>query len=122
MQFEAVSTRPFIGAKDFALSKAFYAAIGFTVTEIQANFCVCTNQSVVFYLQDYFVKDWIDNTMLFIEVTDVQQCYQDLKALDLPSKFKGARLSPIREEPWGKECFLHDPSGILWHFGTFTTI
>jgi hypothetical protein len=59
--------------------------------------------------------------MLFIEVTDVQQCYQDLKALDLPSKFKGVRLTPIREEPWGKECFLHDPSGILWHFGSFTT-
>jgi hypothetical protein len=121
MRFEAVSTRPFIGAKDFALAKAFYAAIGFTVTEIQPDFCVCANQSVIFYLQDYFVKDWIDNTMLFIEVTDVQQCYQDLKALDLPSKFKGVRLTPIREEPWGKECFLHDPSGILWHFGSFTT-
>jgi len=20
---------------------------------------------------------------------------------------------------WGKECFVHDPSGILWHIGEF---
>jgi len=25
----------------------------------------------------------------------------------------------IGTEYWGKECFLHDPSGILWHFGEF---
>lgn len=22
-------------------------------------------------------------------------------------------------EHWGRECFVHDPSGILWHFGEF---
>ncbi|PZO24508.1 MAG: glyoxalase, partial [Flavobacteriaceae bacterium] len=26
---------------------------------------------------------------------------------------------PIRNHDWGRECFLHDPSGILWHFGEF---
>ena len=40
-------------------------------------------------------------------------------ALDLPSKYNSVRLTPIREYDWGKECFLHDPSGILWHIGEF---
>ncbi len=27
---------------------------------------------------------------------------------------------PIQKYDWGKECFLHDPSGILWHIGEFS--
>ncbi|MDQ3111085.1 MAG: glyoxalase, partial [Bacteroidota bacterium] len=27
------------------------------------------------------------------------------------------KLVPIRNNDWGRECFVHDPSGILWHFG-----
>lgn len=119
MQLQALSTRPFIGARNFERSSEFYTALGFDVQVIEAGFAVCTNQKVQFYLQDYYVKDWIDNTMIFIEVEDVDECYRQLAALDLPGRFKGARLSPIKNDTWGKECFLHDPSGILWHFGAF---
>lgn len=119
MHIKANSTRPFIGAKDIALSAAFYTAIGFDVISVAPKLYLCSNQKVQFYLQDYYIKDWIDNTMLFIEVEDVDQCFQQLAALDLPGRFKGARLTPIRDETWGRECFLHDPSGILWHFGSF---
>jgi len=58
--------------------------------------------------------------MMSIEVADVHKCYDDLKALDLPEKFKAARLTPIKAETWGLECFLHNPSGNHWHFGSFT--
>ncbi|WP_316789781.1 hypothetical protein [Pedobacter frigoris] len=81
---------------------------------------VFKTEGIAFYLQDAYVKDWIDNTMIFIEVADVDQYYQELLALDLPARYKDVRLSPIRVDYWGKECFLHDPSGVLWHFGTFT--
>lgn len=119
MQIVSLSTRPFIGAKDYALSTNFYEAMGFTVTEVGPDLSVCVNQQVVFYLQNYYNKDWIENTMLFIEVEDLDKCHQDLMALDLPNTFNGARLSGIKKEEWGRECFLHDPSGILWHFGHF---
>ncbi len=72
-----------------------------------------------FYLQKYYAKDWVDNTMVFGEVDDVDRYHAELKALDLPSKYEGVRLTGIRREDWGAECFLHDPSGILWHFGVF---
>ena len=70
-------------------------------------------------MQDAYVKDWVDNTMVFLEVDDVARYYDEILALDLPSKYEGVRIVPIRNHPWGRECFLHDPSGILWHIGEF---
>jgi len=40
-----------------------------------------------FYLQDADVKDWIDNTMVFMEVEDVDQWWNELSALNLPVKY-----------------------------------
>jgi hypothetical protein len=58
--------------------------------------------------------------MVFMEVDDVDRFWDDLVALDLTSKYEHVRLTPVRVMPWGKECFVHDPSGILWHFGEFS--
>jgi hypothetical protein len=74
-----------------------------------------------FYLQNAYVKDWIDNTMVFMEVENVDQFWDQLVTLQLPSKYEQVKLVPIRELDWGKECFVHDPSGILWHFGAFNS-
>lgn len=57
--------------------------------------------------------------MVFVEVENVAHFYSTLQSLELHEKFSGARLDDIRVEAWGRECFLHDPSGILWHFGEF---
>lgn len=119
MQHNAVSIRPFIGAKDYELSRSFYREIGFTEKELSPDMCLFTTGQLGFYLQDAYVSDWIDNTMIFLEVDDAGRYYKELEALDLPSKYKGVRLSPTRQYDWGRECFLHDPSGILWHFGEF---
>ena len=65
-----------------------------------------------------YVQDWIDNTMVFAEVDDVDSFWDHLQTLDLTA-YPNARLQPIRHENWGSECFVHDPSGVLWHFGSF---
>lgn len=113
------SIRPFIGARDYELSRGFYRALGFTETVIDAGMSVFALGPVAFYLQRAYVKDWIDNTMVFVEVEDVQAFWDDLVARDLPAQFPGARITPIRTYDWGRECFVHDPSGVLWHFGEF---
>ncbi|MET3980060.1 catechol 2,3-dioxygenase-like lactoylglutathione lyase family enzyme [Mucilaginibacter sp. UYP25] len=119
MEHKGISLRPFIGAKDFKISRSFYRDLGFEETVLSHNMSVFKSGTLSFYLQDFYVKDWIDNTMLFMEVDDVERFWQELVALDLPGKHKNVRLTPIRTEPWGKECFVHDPSGVLWHFGEF---
>lgn len=119
MKPKAISIRPFIGAKNFEISSLFYRELGFDEVALSAGFSVFKQGDLAFYLQDYYAKEWIENTMIFLEVENVQQYYNWLTTLNLSQKFEGVKLTPIRIESWGKECFLHDPSGILWHFGEF---
>jgi catechol 2,3-dioxygenase-like lactoylglutathione lyase family enzyme len=119
MEHRAKSIRPFIGAKDFELSRRFYRDLGFQESVISHNMSYFKTEAYGFYLQDAYVRDWIDNSMIFLEVDNVSRHWGELSALDLPTKYKGVKLTPIRVYDWGRECFLHDPSGILWHFGEF---
>ena len=113
------SIRPFIGSKDFATSRQFYTDFGFDETVLAPNFLVFQSGGFAFYLQDAYVKDWIDNSMLFLEVADTEAYHRQITSVGLPGKYPGVKVSDIREEYWGKEFFVHDPSGILWHIGEF---
>lgn len=119
MEHKAISIRPFIGAKDFEISRNFYRDLGFQETVLTYNMSVFNTGSIAFYLQDAYVKDWIDNTMIFLEVDNVERYWMELSALNLPARYQTVKLEAVRTEHWGRECFLHDPSGILWHFGEF---
>lgn len=120
MKQKTKSIRPFIGAENYEISRNFYKDLGFEEVILSSTLSLFQNKDIGFYLQDAYVKDWIDNTMIFVEVENVNQYWNELLALDLTSKYKKAKLVPIRSYDWGKECFLHDPSGILWHFGEFS--
>ncbi len=102
-------------------SRAFYRDLGFEEKVISHNMSLFTMAGLGFYLQDAYVKDWVDNTMLFLEVNDVEQFWKHLESLSLPEKYPTVRMTPIRKLDWGQECFVHDPSGILWHFGQFNS-
>lgn len=118
MKHNAKSIRPFIGTKDFEISRNFYRDLGFEEVTLGENMSVFKSGEMAFYLQNAYVKDWVDNTMIFMEVDDVARFYEELLNLDLTAKYN-VKITPIRHEDWGSECFLHDPSGILWHFGAF---
>lgn len=121
MQHKAKSIRPFIGAKDFKLSRNFYHDLGFQESILSATLSYFKTENLGFYLQDANVTDWIDNTMVFLEVDDVGRFWNELITLALTHKYESVRIVPIRENDWGRECFIHDPSGILWHIGEFYT-
>ncbi len=119
MEHKAKSIRPFIGAKDYEVSRSFYRDLGFEESAISDNMSYFKTEGLGFYLQNAYVQDWIDNTMIFLEVDNAERYWNELLTLNLPLKYLGVKLTPIRHLDWGKECFLHDPSGILWHFGEF---
>jgi hypothetical protein len=116
---KTISIRPFIGAKNYELSRNFYRDLGFTESILNHNMSYFKMDGLGFYLQDAYVQEWVDNSMIFLEVEDVGLYWKELLALNLTSKYEGIKLIPIREYDWGKECFIHDPSGILWHIGEF---
>lgn len=113
------SIRPFIGSQNFEISRNFYKDLGFEEIVLEPKLSLFRWKEISFYLQDAYVKDWIDNTMLFIEVDDADEFWNYLNDLQLTDKYPTAKLAPVRTMPWGKECFVHDPCGILWHFGEF---
>ena len=120
MNIQSKSVCPFIGSKNFAISRAFYQTLGFDETIIEPKMSLFSfKDKRVFYLQDAFVKDWIENTMLFWEVSDLEKVHGHVKSLNLEQKFSGARVSAIKNDVWGSEFFVNDPAGVLWHIGEF---
>lgn len=120
MKHQAKSVRTFIGAKNFEESRNFYKDLGFEESIISKGMSYFKIvETLGFYLQDYYVEDWINNSMIFVEVDNVEEYFLQLQNLNLQHKYKEVKLVPIRNENWGSECFLHDPAGVLWHFGAF---
>ena len=120
MKHNAKSIRAFIGALDFEESRLFYKELGFEESIISKDMSYLKiTDNLGFYLQNAYVEDWVNNSMIFLEVDNIEQYYNELHNLGLHNKYKDVKLIPIRNDDWGRECFLHDPSGILWHFGEF---
>ena len=119
MKQKIKSIRPFVGSENFEISSNFYKDLGFEEIILEPKLSLFKWNEIGFYLQDAYVKDWIENTMLFIEVENVEDFWQELLSLHLTEKYENVRVTPIRTMEWGKEFFVHDPSGILWHFGEF---
>jgi len=65
MNHKAISIRPFLGAKDFELSRSFYRDLGFEESVLTHDMSYFKTEGLGFYLQDAYVQDWIDNTMFF---------------------------------------------------------
>jgi hypothetical protein len=121
MKSTAISIRPFIGSKNYNTSRNFYNDLGFKEVVISEKMSYFSIGEFGFYLQDYYAKDWIDNSMVFLEFDDLEGNLKNIKSLGLTEKYDNVRLSEIKVNAWGNEFFLHDPSGILWHFGNFNT-
>jgi hypothetical protein len=120
MKSTAKSIRSFIGAKNYRESQAFYNDLGWQIVELGSDMClVKVNESLGFYLQDAYVEDWVNNSMIFLEVDDLDQYDAELATKNLPGKYPRVRISAIQNLDWGRELFLHDPSGVLWHIGQF---
>jgi catechol 2,3-dioxygenase-like lactoylglutathione lyase family enzyme len=120
MKYSSQSIRTFIGAKNYEESREFYRSLDFEEVVLSPKMCLFkVNEVLGFYLQDYYVKDWIDNSMVFLEVDDVEKCHADLLERGLDTKYKNVRFTDIKNLEWGRELFMHDPSGVLWHFGQF---
>ncbi|MFC5626382.1 glyoxalase [Algoriphagus winogradskyi] len=117
----AKSIRTFIGSKDYNESIRFYKVLGFEVKSLDPKMSLVTvTDKLAFYLQDAYLKTWCENSMIFLELeSDLESYWEAIKVLGLPDKFPGTKLSTIKHNDWGSEFFLHDPAGVLWHFGIF---
>ena len=116
---ESTGIMPFLGSLDYQRSRKFYSEIGFKVEEGEKYCKVKVNEHLSFWLQNYSNKQWLDNSMLFLDVADLIHLKNKLKELEIEERYKNVKISETKNYEWGNEFFMHDPSGILWHFCKF---
>jgi hypothetical protein len=109
------SARPFLPARDFESSRAFYECLGFNKL-LDADVAIFEVGSTSFILQRRFEKARAENCMMQLMVDDLDAWWQHIEGLDLAVRFGVPRPKPPAMQPWGLRVgYLVDPSGVLWH-------
>lgn len=112
--------RHWVGAKDFAVSHAFYEALGWTTTWTDGEgLAVLRLGDHRFMLQDHYEKKWNRNSMITIETPDPAGWQARAEAVLATGDFGAARVQPTADEGWAIVCHVWDPSGVLLHFARF---
>ncbi|MDP2019786.1 MAG: glyoxalase [Hydrogenophaga sp.] len=116
----ATEIKAFVPARDFALSRRFFADLGFTECSVGGGVASFSVDGCAFLLQDFYEKALAENLVMHVLVPDVGAWRAHVEAQDLAGRY-GARLTPVVEQPWGiTEFVLIDPSGVCWHIGQNT--
>ncbi len=104
-------------AKDFEISKSFYAALGFELTAGWGGTMDCQLGGAKFRLQNYFVKDWAENFMMKFDVDSVAKWHAHAKQIIDSGSFAHARYD-TPELIGGDTWIFHvwDPCGVLLIF------
>jgi len=110
------SPRAFVPAKDFALSKRFYDALGFTKTLDGDEIAIYKIGVGEFLLQPFYVAEHANNFMMQLMVDDLDAWWKRIEILNLPKRFGVRPPKPPAKQPWGLRVgYIWDPSGVLWH-------
>jgi hypothetical protein len=108
--------KAYVPAKDFEVSKRFYAALGFTMSDGwggTADFALGGSQ---FRLQDYYVADWANNFMIVMGVDDVDEWHRHATDVARAPGFETVRVAEIEPVGDNRVLHVHDPSGVLLVF------
>jgi len=109
--------RPMVPARDFALSQRFYAELGFEREFEQAGLAGFRLGPCAFLLQDFYVAQLADNSVLHLVLPDLAAFWQRIEADGLVARYAahGVRAEAPALRPWGLvDMTLIDPSGVLW--------
>ncbi len=120
MSLRVVELKPFVPARDFALSRRFYIDLGFSEASEVGGVAYFLHDAASFLLQDFYNKELAENLMLHLLVEDVDVWHERIASTGLPQKY-GVRQSEVIEQPWRMRDFtLSDPSGVLWRIAQNT--
>lgn len=110
--------RPFVPAEDFQQSLAFYTALGWrTLWSDGEGLALLSLGGRQLMLQDYYVKDWAENSMLVVEVADATAWYHHVVHVLAGGDHGNARVAEPQQQDWGAlVTYVWDPCGVLLHF------
>lgn len=121
LTLNSTDIRAFIPAKDYAVSKAFYLALGFELQYDDGSIALFASGDSHFYLQNAYLQEWAENTMLHLTIDDALACFEQVSGVIATGQFPGARVAPPKQQPYGAlVTHVHDPAGVLLHFAQWT--
>jgi hypothetical protein len=107
--------RPMVPAKDFEISKRFYVELGFSPRPLTDRLVEMQLGVFSFILQEYYVREWADNFVVHLTVSDLGLWWDHIMSLDLPVRY-GVKIKAPQSEDWAVVAGVTDPSGVLWRF------
>ena len=107
--------RPMVPARDFEISKRFYLELGFDPRPLTDRLVEMQLGVFSFILQGYYVREWADNFVVHVTVSDVGLWWDHIVSLDLPARY-GVKTKAPQSEGWAVVADVTDPSGVLWRF------
>jgi hypothetical protein len=107
--------RPMVPAKDFDTSKQFYIDLGFQPRPLADRLVEMRLGVFSFILQDYYVREWADNFVVHVTVSDIGAWWNHIVSLDLPARY-GVKIQAPESQGWAMIAGVTDPCGVLWRF------
>ncbi len=111
-----LSLEPFVpSGSNFEASKQLFLELGFTINWDAGDYIGFQRDASKFILQKYDNKEFAENFMLSVGVSNADEFWKEVKGKQLPEKF-GIRLGEPCNQPYGREVNIIDIAGVCWHF------
>ncbi len=111
-----LSIEPFVpSGSNFEGSKQFFQELGFAINWDAGDYIGFERDGCKFILQKYNNKDFAENFMVSVAVSNAEEFWKEVNEKELPQKF-GIRLGQPSQMPYGKEVNIIDLAGVCWHF------
>lgn len=111
-----LSLEPFIpSGPHFEEAKQLFLELGFTIRWDAGDYIGFDRDGCRFILQRYDNKEFAENLMISVQVSDVEAFHRMVLDKQLPERL-GIRLGAPNTQPYGKEVNLIDRAGVCWHF------
>ena len=111
-----ISLEPFIpSGSNFELSKRLFQELGFAISWDAGDYTGFHRDDCKFILQKYDNKNFAENLMLSISISNVDEFWNDLIEKKLAEKF-GIKIGKPTNQAYGREVNVIDLAGVCWHF------
>src|SRR5438552_16640371 len=111
-----ISLQPFVpSGSDLENSNKFFQELGFNINWDAGDYIGFENNGCKFILQKFNNKDFAENLMITVDVTNVDEFRKEVIEKQLPQKF-GIRIGELSDMPYGREVNIIDIAGVCWHF------
>ena len=111
-----LSLQPFVpSGNDFDRSKELFLQLGFSIRWDAGDYVSFEKDGCSFILQKFDNKEFAENFMITVGVTNVDEFRKEVIDKKLPEKF-GIKIGEASMQPYGREVNIIDIAGVCWHF------